>query len=255
MRLGRLVRRVKQVASDPKVLLAAYLGLGAVDSVLAATDAGAVRWATKPLLMPLLAAFVTASARRDAAPGTRPDLRLPLIALAGGCVGDVGLLTENDALFLAGMAGFAAGHVAYLRAFTRVGGARELAAKPWIPAGYAAAWAATIAVLWNGLDDLRVPVLGYSLLLTAMAATATGADRATALGGALFLASDTVIALDLADLDLVPGQDAAVMPLYIAAQLLLMRSWARWPYGPADADRTREAAADPGSAAAQSAPT
>ncbi|MCF2529360.1 lysoplasmalogenase [Yinghuangia soli] len=227
-----LVRRaVKRVCSEPRLLLGAYLAVGAVDSVLAAVDAeSGVRWVTKPLLMPLLAGYVAAAAR----PGA--DLKLPLAALAGGFAGDVGLLTGDDKLFLAGMAGFAVGHVAYLKSFADAGAHRVLAAKPWVPAGYAAACAGMLAVLGPRLDDLLVPVAGYSLLLTAVAAAAAGSDRRTALGGALFLASDTVIALDLAGLDLLPGQDAAIMPLYIAAQLLLMSAWTQ------DERRAREEA-------------
>ncbi|MEU8133135.1 lysoplasmalogenase [Streptodolium elevatio] len=220
MKLARVFRRI-----GPKGLVAAYLAVGVVDSVLAAADVGAVRWATKPLLMPLLAAYVVASARRGA------DLRLPLIALAGGFVGDVGLLPDREALFMVGMAGFAVGHVAYIRAFDRAGARTRLAAKPWVPVAYGAAWAAMIAVLWGGLDDLLVPVLGYSLLLTAMAVFAAGLDGRTALGGALFLLSDTLIAFGIADVDAFPGQDGLVMPLYVAAQLLLTTSWARWPFG------------------------
>ncbi|MDI2132627.1 lysoplasmalogenase [Yinghuangia seranimata] len=223
--------------------LAAYLVLGTLDTVLAAVDAGPVRWATKPLLMPLLAAFVVTAARRPV-----KELRLPLIALAGGFVGDVGLLPDKQGLFMVGMGGFAVGHVAYVRAFAKAGAGRRLVENAWIPVGYGLAWAAMIAVLWRGLDDLLVPVIGYSLLLTTMAAFAAGMDRLTALGGAAFLVSDTVIAFGIADLDVVPGQDALVMPLYLAAQLLLMTSWAPWPYGKAVAGNAT--AADPGRSAA-----
>jgi uncharacterized membrane protein YhhN len=78
-----------------------------------------------------------------------------------------------------------------------------------------------MAVIWPGLDGgLRLPVLGYSLLLTAMAASAAGIGRLAGLGGALFLASDGLLALGLAEVDF-PGRGAAVMPTYLAAQLLI----------------------------------
>jgi uncharacterized membrane protein YhhN len=190
--------------------------------------------------MPLLAGFVAASARRK-------DLRLPMLALAGGFVGDVGLLPDKQGLFMVGMAGFAVGHIAYIRAFAQAGARAALARTPWIAAAYGLAWTAMIAVLWSGLGGLLVPVIGYSLLLTTMAAFAATQDRLTAIGGALFLLSDTVIACGIADLHIVPGQDAVVMPTYVAAQLLLMTTWAPWPY-----TRTANAtAANPtGSAAA-----
>jgi len=65
-----------------------------------------------------------------------------------------------------------------------------------------------------------VPVLGYSLLLTAMAATAAGTGRLAGIGGALFLVSDGALALGMADVDF-PGRAAVVMPTYLAAQLLI----------------------------------
>jgi len=65
-----------------------------------------------------------------------------------------------------------------------------------------------------------VPVLGYSLLLTAMAATAAGTGRLAGIGGALFLVSDGTLALGMADVDF-PGRGAVVMPTYLAAQLLI----------------------------------
>jgi YhhN family len=42
-----------------------------------------------------------------------------------------------------------------------------------------------------------------------------------AAGGALFVASDALIACGLAGISAVPRQDSAVMPTYVAAQFLL----------------------------------
>lgn len=214
-----------------RALVAAYLTLGVADTAFAATDVDGARWVTKTLLMPVLIAFVCVAAR----PGTE-RVRGPAIgALVGGFVGDVGLLVDHDATFMVGMAGFAVGHVCYLIAFRRLGG--TFPARSAV--GYLLAWAAMMALVWRGLDDLLVPVLGYSLLLTAMVVGAAGVSRRTAIGGALFLLSDAVIALGIADVDLVPGQDAVVMPTYVAAQLLLALTWAAWPFAGPD---TNEAA-------------
>ncbi|MET7303014.1 lysoplasmalogenase [Embleya sp. NPDC005575] len=215
-----------------RALLAAYLTLGVVDTVLAAAGVDGPRWVSKTLLMPVLIAFVWVAAR----PGAGRDLRLPIGALAGGFVGDVGLLVDRGATFMIGMAGFAVGHVCYLLAFRRMGG--TLSARRAV--GYLLAWGATMALVWRGLDELLVPVLGYSLLLTGMAAYAAGVGRRTGLGGALFLLSDAVIALGIADVDLLPGQDAVVMPTYVAAQLLLALTWATWPFSRPDADEAAD---------------
>jgi uncharacterized membrane protein YhhN len=172
---------------------------------------------TKPLLMPALAGFVVAAAR-PARPG-KPS-RLAVGGLLLGGVGDTALLGHGT-WFLVGMGAFALGHICYLSAFLLRGAAATLRRRWWIPVGYLAVWAGLIALIWPGLDGgLRVPVLGYSLLLTAMAATAAGTGRVAATGGALFLVSDGLLALGMADVDF-PGRGAIVMPTYLAAQLLI----------------------------------
>ena len=85
-----------------------------------------------------------------------------------------------------------------------------------------------LAALWPHLGGLRLPVAGYSLLLTAMAAATTGLGWRTGLGGGLFLLSDTLIALDLARVELLAGQGWLVMPTYLAGQALIVAYWL-WP--------------------------
>jgi uncharacterized membrane protein YhhN len=201
------------------VLLGVFGLLAAVNLVGAAATAGTggVRPSdvfTKPLLMLALAGFVVAAAR------PRRPSRLAVGGLLLGGLGDVALLGHGT-WFLVGMGAFALGHVCYLAAFPRRGAAATLRRRWWIPVGYLAVWAGLIVLIWPGLDHgLRVPVLGYSLLLTAMAASAAGTGQVAAIGGALFLASDGMLALGMAHVDF-PGRGAAVMPTYLAAQLLI----------------------------------
>jgi uncharacterized membrane protein YhhN len=117
---------------------------------------------TKPLLMPLLAAYAA----------LRGAPRLLVAALLFGWGGDTLLLSDADPAFLAGMACFAAGHLCYLALFRTYGGPKRAprARAGLLVAGYAVALAATVTLLWPDLPaDLRVPVAGYSALLTAMA--------------------------------------------------------------------------------------
>lgn len=196
-------------------LLAAFGLLSAANLLASALDSRVGDAVTKPLLMPALAAFVVVASRP-----ARPAV-LPIAGLLFGAAGDAALL--GDGLwFLVGMGAFALGHVCYLTAFLRSGVGAGLRRRWWIPAGYLAVWAVLMAVIWPGLDNgLRVPVLGYSLLLTAMAASAAGTGRlVAAVGGALFLVSDGLLALGLSDVDF-GGRSAAVMPTYLAAQLLI----------------------------------
>jgi uncharacterized membrane protein YhhN len=182
---------------------------------------------TKPLLMLALAGFVAAARparpeNADWAPlrqAPRPS-RLTVGGLLLGGVGDAALLGHGT-WFLVRMGAFALGHACYLTAFLRRGAAATLRRRWWVPVGYLAVWAALIALVWPGLETgLRVPVLVYSLLLTAMAATAAGTGRLAGIGGALFLVSDGTLALGMADVDF-PGRGAVVMPTYLAAQLLI----------------------------------
>ncbi|AQW49926.1 lysoplasmalogenase [Streptomyces violaceusniger] len=182
-------------------------------------DATTVVHLTKPALMPVLAAWALVRG------GPWP---LPA-ALVCGCGGDVLLQIGGETAFLAGMGCFAAGHLCYLALFTPAGRGALFAragwprTAPWVAAGYGAAWLGTVALLWPGLaSHLRLPVAGYSLLLTVMALAALGAGPWTGLGGALFMLSDTLIAAGLADWPRPPVPQFWIMATYIAAQWLLM---------------------------------
>lgn len=187
-------------------LLAAFLVACAVDLAGVLTGPEVLHLVAKPLLMPLLAGY--AAARRGP--------RLLIAALLCGWAGDVFLLADSDAAFLVGMAGFAAGHVCYLVLFGRAPGGL-------LPAlGYALVLAVLVALLWSGLPGgLRVPVAGYSLLLTAVAYRSRVLGRYAAAGGALFLLSDALIAAGIAGRPEPPAPGFWVMLTYVAAQLLL----------------------------------
>ncbi|MER6389418.1 lysoplasmalogenase [Streptomyces sp. NPDC001523] len=186
--------------------LAGFAVAAAVDlgSLLADWHLGHV--IAKPLLMPLLVAHVIALG----AP------RLLVAALLFGWGGDLALLFDADAAFLIGMGSFALGHVCYLVLFGR------RATNPLLGGAYALALVATVALLWSDLPaELRVPVAGYSLLLTAMAYRSSALGVRAGIGGALFLLSDTLIATGVAEWPQLPRPDFWIMATYLAAQYLL----------------------------------
>ena len=212
-RWSRLPRRAKALA-------ALYGALAAASSAAAARGSRAGEWAAKPLLMPALAAFALAAA----GDGERTRMALPAAGMILGGLGDTALLAakESGRWFLPGMGCFAAGHACYIAALARDGAAGRV--RPAVAAGYGAAGAVLLAALWRGLGDLRVPVAGYSALLLSVAVLASGRNRAAAAGGALFTASDALIACGLAGAG--GGRaEAAVMPSYAAAQFLLAAGW------------------------------
>lgn len=186
---------------------AVFAAIAAADTLLAAARRDRVRWLTKPLLMPAL------MPGRD-----RPTQRA--LALSGA--GDVALLGGSDAAFTAGLASFLASHAAWIVALRQRHGGGRLRARPVLAVPYLAAAGALNAYLWPRTGKDRVPVIAYSAVLVAMALTAldTGSPRLTA-GGTLFLASDTLLALEKFGGLRLPAHEGLVMATYTTAQALL----------------------------------
>ncbi len=186
---------------------AVYAALAAADTLLAATGRGRERWLTKPLLMPVL------MAGRD-----RPAQR----ALALGAAGDVALLAPGETAFTAGLVSFLAGHLAWIAALRQRPGRGYLRARPALAVPPVAAFGAMNAYLWPRTAENRIPVLVYSAALLAMTLTAldSGSPR-TAAGGALFLTSDTLLALEKFGGLKLPVHEGLVMATYTTAQALL----------------------------------
>lgn len=128
-----------------------------------------------------------------------PLLRRWLLAgLVLSLAGDVALLWPRQG-FLAGLLSFLLAHLAYLAGFTRQ---RRLALAAGPMLVYAVVAGAILWQLWPGVPAaLRAPVAVYVVVLATMAAQAAvlwraGLPRAgiLALGGALFVASDALLA-------------------------------------------------------------
>ncbi len=190
--------------SSPRL---AYAALAAADALLAATGHDRSRRLSKPLLMPLL------SWQRDA-----PTRR----ALVLGGVGDVALLSSSETAFRAGLGSFLVGHGAWVRALRGRPGGGRVQRRPALAVPYAVALVGFNAFLWGRTGRDRIPVLVYSAALTATAVAAldTGDPRA-ALGGALFLGSDGLLALERFAGVHLPAHEGLVMSSYTAAQALL----------------------------------
>lgn len=196
--------------------LSAYGAVAVADVALAAGGKRhAARRLTKPALMPLLMAHVAASEDGD---GTKP---LVLAGLGLSCAGDVALLGEGEGPFAAGLVSFLGAHVCYLAAFAkrRRGGARRAW---WLTFLYGLAWCGLNLALLPKTGKLRVPVLVYGSALAAMAVAALDIGDATvAAGGAAFMLSDSILALDTFEAADIPGADGLVMLTYTAAQALI----------------------------------
>lgn len=181
-----------------QVAMVAMAVLSAALSIASAPWALGQPWLNfvfKPLATVLI--IVLAWPRGRAVPQQR---RWVLAGLLLSLAGDVALLWPQQG-FLPGLVSFLLAHLAYLMAFTRT---ERLLARWWPFAVYAGVAAVVLACLWPGVPAaLRVPVLAYVLCLGAMAAQAAvlwrcrpadAAARRLALGGALFLTSDALLA-------------------------------------------------------------
>lgn len=192
------------------MLKQAYAVVAAADTLLAASGRRSARRFTKPLLMPLLAASSDGPSRR---------------ALALGWGGDVALLGSTPAAFTTGLASFLAGHGAWVVALRGREGGGLLRRRPVSALPVVVAWAGLNSYLWSRTGRDRLPVLAYSGALAAMALTAIDSGSArTAAGGVLFMASDSLLALErFGDVHL-PLHEGLVMASYTSAQALLAAS-------------------------------
>lgn len=195
----------------------ALLAIGASTGVLPY----ALLFVFKPLTTLLVIAF--AWPRGADRPRAR---RWVLAGLFCSLAGDVALMWPQQG-FLPGLVSFLLAHLAYLVAFT---GVARLAARRGPFVAYALVAGTILAGLWPGVPAaLRVPVLAYVVCLAAMAAQAAvlwsvargGADErraaTLAIGGALFVASDALLALNRFALPL-PAAGLWILVPYWAAQ-------------------------------------
>jgi uncharacterized membrane protein YhhN len=179
--------------------------LGAAAAVLAiasapwALDRPWLDFAFKPLATLCVIAWAVLGRSDDAL-----VKRWIVIGLAFSLAGDIALLWPVQG-FLVGLVAFLLAHLSTLVALTRR--VKFLASRPAFGV-WAIVAASVLAGLWAGVPaGLRVPVLLYVCALAAMAAQATsvwlargqpdGARwRIVAIGGALFLLSDAILATD-----------------------------------------------------------
>lgn len=181
-------------------------------------------WYTKPFAMPLLAlTYVLTSGN--------PNFWI-LAGLGCGAAGDVLLIrAERSGFFLAGLAAFLLGHLAYLAAFLG----------PVLRAGPVPPWAFAAAVplaaygvlvyrrLRPGTGALKLPVALYTVVILAMAlaallrvSSATGLPFWLPLFGALcFVASDTLLAFQRFRRPIRSGRTLVALT-YVAAQTLIV---------------------------------
>ncbi|MGH8955374.1 MAG: lysoplasmalogenase family protein [Microbacterium sp.] len=173
---------------------------------------------TKLLLMPLLAVPVFVSVGRAA---ERSALALTIAALLFSWLGDsAGVFFPAAPEVPLMLLFFGIAHLAYIALFMRRLAARRM---PWWALVYAAWWVAMLVFIGPHAGGLLIAVAVYGLVLASTAATATRCSGLVSIGGAFFLASDTLLALRL----FLPGSlpdwsSPAIMATYTLGQGLII---------------------------------
>ena len=184
-----------------------------------------LKWIAKPAAS---LAFVALAYFAGALETTYGQLILAGLVLC--LAGDVFLIPRAKGLFLAGMGAFALGHLAYLGAFATI----------WSGFGAGAIIATVVLTgfvfivlrqLWPHLNEFRIPVAVYCLIITAMAATSFG-TQSPAGGSPYWLVVAGAVGFAISDIAVARDQFYRReffnrlwgLPLYYGSQLLLAAS-------------------------------
>lgn len=170
---------------------------------------------TKPLLIPLLVWMLVGAAR--------DRVKWVWFALFFSWVGDILLMLPYD-LFIFGLASFLIAHLFYIRHFWGVWDRRATPLK-WLYVIPVLFWLGLLfSVLLPVLGDLRVPVIGYGIVISAMLLIALHTGRlGYQIGAALFVLSDSILAVNKFHTPL-PVAGLLVMGTYGLAQYYIVKT-------------------------------
>ncbi|WP_051681585.1 lysoplasmalogenase [Cellulomonas sp. HZM] len=180
---------------------------------------------TQVLLLPPLAAALWSA---TAAPRSH-RVRWTLAALVASWLGDsLPRLVTGDAAFLVMVGCFLVAQAAFVVGFAPDVRRSVVHRRPLLVLPYAAVLVTLVGACAPAAGPLLVPVAVYGGVLVAMAVLATGCGPLVAAGGAVFLVSDGLIALDrFVDAWHPPVPGFWVMATYVAAQSLIALGVAR----------------------------
>lgn len=208
------VQHASRSAGRPRAAVVPFLpiivvGLIHLAAILLALP-GVVVW-SKPLLMPALAIGLIWAA---------PERRSPAIVLGVSALVLSGLGDVTLVWFVIGLTFFLLAHGVYLVLFVTRLAVRRL---PGWTVGYAVWLVVLLTILAGHTGSLLIPVIAYGVVLCAMAAVASRCNRWVACGGAIFVVSDSILAIHT----FLPGAriplaDFLIMVTYLLAQTLIV---------------------------------
>jgi uncharacterized membrane protein YhhN len=162
-----------------------------------------------------------------AATALRPR-KLLMLALYFSALGDLFLDVRKLGplgpvqLFLFGLISFLVAHICYFAMFTKERSPSVSVARIIACAAVVTTAIVSLRLLWPGLAEMRTPVLAYSAVLTLMAITAQRSrfGKLVAIGALFFVASDTMLAMNIFGHPFA-GARVLVWVTYYAAQLMM----------------------------------
>jgi uncharacterized membrane protein YhhN len=209
------------------VLVTILTALAVISGVSATVTAYSARSAAHYIFKPLTILFVIAIAlipKHGASAFYRYAL---ILGLLFSLAGDIFLMLERDR-FILGLVSFFVAHLFYTAAFLYESGA-ELPFLSMVP--FMLYGGLMLRALWPSLGKMRLPVLAYVIVILLMGWMAAGrwmwAGRGGSLlaaaGALLFIASDSLLALDKFRGRFRAAQ-LLILATYFAAQLLIALS-------------------------------
>ncbi|WP_019136976.1 lysoplasmalogenase [Cellulomonas massiliensis] len=214
----------RELSTAARCWAAAFVVVALVQVSAELAHADALARVTQWMVMPLLAAALATATRWPR--GRR--VTGALVALGFSWLGDLLPSFAGGSAFLTMVGCFLLAQVAYVVAFLPDVRRSVVHRRPAALVGYALALVLLVGLCAPHAGPLLVPVAVYGGVLTAMAVLSTGVSRLAGVGGAVFLLSDALIALDA----FVPGwalpaQGFWVMSTYCLGQALLAAGVAR----------------------------
>ena len=192
-------------------LLLAFFTCAVINWYAVSSERREVEYIAKPATLALLLLYAVTSPHHSWA---------LLAALAFSLLGDVYLMLPTD-LFVAGLAAFLIGHIAYIFAI----GAEPASVATWLVIVAVALSPLAYKILRSAPGKMRIPVGFYIATIATMLASACAWGNPTAIVGALlFCGSDAMIAWNRF-IQPFPMARLAIMITYHLGQLGLVRSF------------------------------
>ncbi len=221
-----------ELAPRTRVWLVAYAVVAVAQVIGELFGVGPLSGVGLVLAMPVLGGALVASGRHRTRMG-----RWLLIGIGFSWLGDVlgfAILVKIGFFLLA--------QLSYVTAFWPL--RRRIARHPWVLVIYVLVVAALATLIGRESGSLVPAIIVYGGALGLMAVLATGVNRVTGLGGAIFVVSDSLIGIDaFVSSAAVPQAGALIMVSYLGAQFLLV--WGMLATGPTELSRPAPAEAQP----------